>query len=197
MEVAHEGLACSEKADLILSHLLGFPEAVSDEEDLSSQIDDLIFSSQQDSCLDKDAERALGSPLGERYGMCATREADGFGLKHRLDPSRQICPVTKVAEEFLNRFRNTKSYGMIGDLQNPLLHVEVPDTIHSEPAAQALKCCAFMAGQAKEQLKHATFTRFISLCFFLIWETLACEPGKAGARVVRLALHEKKACTCD
>ncbi|RMZ73139.1 hypothetical protein GMOD_00009657 [Pyrenophora seminiperda CCB06] len=183
-EVAHESLPCSEKASLIHNYLLEFLETPSEKEEFPRQVGYLTFPPEKHLWLDKFTERASRPPLAERSNSCTTREADESAIQYSHDQNNQACPVIKLAEEFLNRFRDMKSCSKFSELPIPIQSLEGLDTMRSESATQAFTCCALVASQANEQLKHATFNRFISLCFFLIWEALACESGKAGARVL-------------
>ncbi|GME52095.1 hypothetical protein GTA08_BOTSDO01456 [Neofusicoccum parvum] len=57
-------------------------------------------------------------------------------------------------------------------------------------AKQAWKLCTTVAQRAKERFQHAYFTRYVSLCFFLIWESFSTKTGKAGARELNVKMKE-------
>lgn len=111
--------------------------------------------------------------------------------QHEQSLGGQPCPVTKVVDEFLDSFGNKESFGRAIKLKHGLVSSHLPDNMHFEPTMEAFRCCKLMVIESREQLKNATFTRFIPLCFFLIWKAFACEPGKAGARVVCLLPKER------
>jgi hypothetical protein len=183
-EIVHKYLTCSEKSALIFSHLSGSSEAVPDEEEGSSQAHESGFDSGQDFYMDDVTGCVWGTPPTESLGECFMQDAESCTVKHTPSPSKTACPITKIADEFLDSFHNVEPSGMAVEFQTQCSSPALPENIHCEPATQAFWCCELMAVRANEQLKNATFTRFFSLCFFLIWEKLSCERGKAGARVV-------------
>lgn len=183
------GSTCSERSALILSHLVGLTEADSDVEEIPRLIR-IRFGS--DFCYER---HSSPDDFPKR-----TSDSDLQLIKHSAKEKRiqsnQDPTIIKVAERFLAGFRSMNLSGVITELRGPdPLDTDISERSCSEPATQAFKCCKSMVIQAKEQLRYATFTRFISLCFFLIWEALACRPGKAGAREA-CTLNESKSMCC-
>lgn len=164
--------------------MLGSLAPLSDEEEIHSQHHDSSFDSEQHLFMEKLAGSMLGTPPAEPLADYSMQDAQSCSVMHTAPLIQHECPITKVADEFLNSFCNIESHVMAIKFSNRLSSLTFPEGTYSKPAMQAFRCCKLIAGQAKEQLKNATFTRFFSLCFFLLWEGLACEPGKAGARVV-------------
>lgn len=173
--------------------MLGSPVSSSDGEEIYSQGYDSNFDSKQHFFVDEFVGSVLGTPPAEPPVDCSMQDAESHSVMQTKPLDNHECPITKVADEFLNSFCNTESYILATEFSNRLLSSTLPEGTYSEPAMQAFRCCELMAGQAKEQLKNATFTRFFSLCFFLLWEGLACEPGKAGARVVCILRKKRRA----
>jgi hypothetical protein len=179
--VLQQGSTCSERSTLVLDHLLDLPEASSG---LGEAHGSTRFQTAPDFCY----EQHSSSDEGQKRTSDAI--SNEHSIKHSVSDNgaqnKTECTIATVATRFLAGFRNTNFSGIATELRGS--HPSNTDVLvnrRSEPATQAFKCCKSIAVQAKQQLKYATFTRFVSLCFFLIWEALACKPGKAGAREVR------------
>lgn len=189
--VLQQDLNCSERSALIVSHLVSTSEASQDVEQIlrwSRIRTDTDFCFKQHSFLDEISERTSDSSSAQQVVK--------HSVNHKEVRSKHALTIHNVAERFLASFRNANFSSIATGLQG--LHpsdTDLPENRCSEPAMQAFECCKSTAGQTKEQLKYATFTRFVSLCFFLVWEAIACEPGKSGARTV-CALNESQSWCC-
>ncbi|KAK1913709.1 hypothetical protein P3342_006952 [Pyrenophora teres f. teres] len=98
--------------------------------------------------------------------------------------------ILEVAKEFLRNLSNTSVAGIATDLVGSLCKTDAVGENGNELAIRAFECYVSMARQSMTQLKHSCFTRYVSLCFFLIWEKYACKAGKAGARVINIQMRE-------
>lgn len=134
--------------------------------------------------LDKTLEQTSGSLSSKSVMRHFAKDTEALSSKNRTCQGKQDCSIMGVVERFLAGFQNKNLSSIVDELQGPLLSLDILEGRCYKPAEQAFQCCKSMAFQAKEQLRHTNFTRFIALCFFLIWQALTCEPGKAGARVV-------------
>lgn len=95
-------------------------------------------------------------------------------------------PVTDTADTFLERLNSATisdadvlSYMDLASIENP------PVTPRGEHMSRAWEMCISFARQSNQKLKHGRFLRFLSLCFFLIWERYSSKQGKSAAREVR------------
>jgi len=92
--------------------------------------------------------------------------------------------ILEVANDFLRNLSNTKVASASIDLVGSLRKTDAVCHNGTGLTLRAFECYLLMARQSMAQLKHSCFTRYVSLCFFLIWEKYACKAGKAGAREV-------------
>jgi hypothetical protein len=176
---------------LILNHLLGTPEASFDAEEIRRSV---CFRSGSDLCYEQDS--SLDEAPKRTSDHISTQQLIKHSTKDMRIQEKEEFTIINVAERFLGSFRNATFSGITIELQGS--HPSNTDALengYSEPSMQAFQCCKSMALQANEQLKHASFTRFISLCFFLVWKAFACKTGKSGARMV-YGLNERHSMCC-
>lgn len=99
--------------------------------------------------------------------------------------------ATQIADDFLDCLVNFNESTI--DVRSYCSPLNISHTSDIEPEQSASdaawKLCTTVAKRAKEHFQYAYFTRYVSLCFFLIWETFSSKAGKAGAREVRCPVH--------
>lgn len=107
--------------------------------------------------------------------------------KRREVPVTAADLVTSTADTFLERVRAINISTADCLLYTDLTQAEeiAPVNATGENASRAWEMCVSFAQQSKQKLKYARFLRFLSLCFFLIWERYSEKQGKSAAREVR------------
>jgi hypothetical protein len=105
--------------------------------------------------------------------------------------------ILEVADEFLRNLSSTSVASAATELVDSLCKSDAVCYNGNRLTLRAFECYVSIARQSMAQLKHSCFTRYVSLCFFLIWEKYACRAGKAGARVVCIPPQLQCSYTCS
>lgn len=188
--VLQQSLTCPDRSILILNHLAGAPRVGSGVGEFPRPIH-----SRAGSNFYYEQQRSRDEISKLTSGSISSQQIIQHPAKDKRIQDNQEPQIINFAERFLAGFPNANLSGVALELHD--LHqsnTEIQENRDSEPVVQAFQYCRLVAVQANEQSKHATFTRFISLCFFLIWEALAYESGKAGARAVRTLKESQTIC---
>lgn len=128
-------------------------------------------------------ESPFSNPLS---GSVITTEIRRRPKRRRNDSTRtQSELVTETADTFLERLNSATisnadvlSYMDLASIKDP------PLTPRGEHMSRAWEMCISFARQSSQKLKYGRFLRFLSLCFFLIWERYSSKHGKSAAREV-------------
>ncbi|KAH9876859.1 hypothetical protein IAQ61_002220 [Plenodomus lingam] len=111
--------------------------------------------------------------------------------KRKLSPSSSAEPVLETADELLWRLGSVSisdaevsSYIALTNVDNP------PLTPCGENVSRAWEMCLSFARRSNQKMKYGRFLRFLSLCFFLIWERYSDKQGKSAAREVNAKMRE-------
>ncbi|KAF1915604.1 hypothetical protein BDU57DRAFT_530548 [Ampelomyces quisqualis] len=114
-------------------------------------------------------------------------------LKRKRDDSAktQAELVIETADTFLERLNSATisdadvlSYMDLASIKDP------PLAPHGEHMSRAWEMCISFARQSSQKLKYGRLLRFLSLCFFLIWERYSSKQGKSAAREVNAKMRE-------
>ncbi|UPX16545.1 uncharacterized protein EKO05_0006939 [Ascochyta rabiei] len=99
--------------------------------------------------------------------------------------------VIEIADTFLGRLHSATisdadvlSYMDLASIKDP------PLTPHGEHMSRAWEMCISFARQSSQKVKYGRLLRFLSLCFFLIWERYSPKQGKSAAREVNAKMRE-------
>ena len=105
--------------------------------------------------------------------------------KRKEQSSTSVEAVTATADAFLERLSSTSipndevlSYTALTNIRNQ------PIAPRGENVSRAWEMCINFARRSSQKLKYGRFLRFLSLCFFLIWEKYSDKQGKSAAREV-------------
>ncbi|KAH7010558.1 hypothetical protein B0J12DRAFT_587220 [Macrophomina phaseolina] len=102
-----------------------------------------------------------------------------------------ITSSLHVADEFLKALEEVDTSQINSRYCSPFVQLHLPAHDENENrAARAWRLCTMAARWAQRHLENAKYTRFISLCFFLVWESLSCKAGKAGAREINVRMRQ-------
>jgi hypothetical protein len=105
--------------------------------------------------------------------------------KRKVSSASSTEPVLETADNLLWRLGSASiseaevsSYVTLTNIDN------LPSTPCGEYVSRAWEMCINFARQSNQKLKYGRFLRFLSLCFFLIWERYSDKQGKSAAREV-------------
>lgn len=105
--------------------------------------------------------------------------------KRKDEPSLSVEPVTATANALLEQLSSTSvpddevsSYIALTNIRNQ------PIAPRGENVSRAWAMCVNFARRSSQKIKYGRFLRFLSLCFFLIWEKYSDKQGKSAAREV-------------
>lgn len=124
--------------------------------------------------------RSPSTELQYEYPTITTSDSGGYSK----DQLKNEYAILEVADDFLRNLSNTSVASIATELVGSLCKTDAACGNGNGLSLRAFECYVSIARQSMVQLKHSCFTRYVSLCFFLIWEKYACKAGKAGARVV-------------
>ncbi|ORY13012.1 hypothetical protein BCR34DRAFT_277340 [Clohesyomyces aquaticus] len=106
-------------------------------------------------------------------------------------PSGLAEPVIETADTLLERLGSARisdaevtAYIALTNMEHP------PVTPSGENVSRAWEMCINFARRSSQKLKNGRFLRFLSLCFFLIWEKHSEKQGKSAARMVNAKMRE-------
>lgn len=128
----------------------------------------------------------------KRQSVCGAKKTEQAARECGEPASLEIDPCNLnseaailVADKFLDSIPNievsriaTSSFCL--PIQTSRMDQDEPE----QYAVKAWELCSAGARQANQYFGHTRFIRFISLCFFLIWENFSTKTGKASAREV-------------
>ncbi|EKG18840.1 hypothetical protein MPH_03856 [Macrophomina phaseolina MS6] len=133
---------------------------------------------------------------GSRKNSVYTPDESESGVAERhpgtSTQSTNADAAIQVADQFLDSIPNVDISRLAAASFCPPIET-TRWTVRDEPEQYAIKAwelCSAVARQANQYFGHARFIRFISLCFFLIWESFSTKSGKASAREVNLRMRE-------
>ncbi|KAJ5327974.1 hypothetical protein N7452_008364 [Penicillium brevicompactum] len=99
--------------------------------------------------------------------------------------------VTATADAFLERLSSTSIPDEEISSYHALTKVKSqPLSPGGENVSRAWEMCISFARRSSQKLKYGRFLRFLSLCFFLIWEKYSDKQGKSAAREVNAKMRE-------
>lgn len=105
--------------------------------------------------------------------------------KRKDESGPSVEPVTATANALLEQLSSTSipddevsSYIALTNIRNQ------PIAARGENISRAWAMCVNFARRSSQKLKYGRFLRFLSLCFFLIWEKYSDKQGKSAAREV-------------
>lgn len=105
--------------------------------------------------------------------------------KRNEESSTSVEAVTATADAFLERLSSTSIPDEEISSYNALTKVKSqPLSPRGENVSRAWEMCISFARRSSQKLKYGRFLRFLSLCFFLIWEKYSDKQGKSAAREV-------------
>ncbi|KAF2464411.1 uncharacterized protein BDR25DRAFT_296804 [Lindgomyces ingoldianus] len=115
--------------------------------------------------------------------------------KRKGRPSSLAEPIMETADILLERLSSATisdaevtSYIALANMEHP------PVTPSGENVSRAWEMCINFARRSSQKLKNGRFLRFLSLCFFLIWEKYSEKQGKSAARLVNAKMREAGFC---
>ena len=107
--------------------------------------------------------------------------------KRKDGPGTAAEPVMQTADTFLERISSASISGAEVSSYIALTNIEnSPLTPCGENVSRAWEMCVSFARRSSQKLKYGRFLRFLSLCFFLIWEEYSDKQGKSAAREVSI-----------
>lgn len=105
--------------------------------------------------------------------------------KRNDESGTSVEAVTATADAFLERLSSTSIPDEEISSYNALTKVKSqPLSPRGENVSRAWEMCISFARRSSQKLKYGRFLRFLSLCFFLIWERYSDKQGKSAAREV-------------
>ena len=105
--------------------------------------------------------------------------------KRKEESATSVEAVTATADAFLDRLGSTSIPEEEISSYNALTKIKSqPLSPRGENVSRAWEMCISFARRSNQKLKYGRFLRFLSLCFFLIWERHSDKQGKSAAREV-------------
>jgi hypothetical protein len=185
-QVRQTNFTCVERSSLLLRYLIPEDSTQNCLEQQSFHFQDedkLKLALHQGPIYNATLIPCLDSPSIQIQNECSSATTK-YSSGNSKGQSKNEHAILQVAEEFVRNVSNTSVASIATDLVGSLCKTDAVYENGSELTLRAFECYISIARQSMAQLKHFSFTRFVSLCFFLIWEKHACKAGKAGARVV-------------
>ncbi|CAG7970175.1 unnamed protein product [Penicillium olsonii] len=111
--------------------------------------------------------------------------------KRKEESATSVEAVTATADAFLYRLGSTSIPEEEISSYNALTKIKSqPLSPRGENVSRAWEMCISFARRSNQKLKYGRFLRFLSLCFFLIWERHSDKQGKSAAREVNAKMRE-------
>ncbi|PSN58584.1 hypothetical protein BS50DRAFT_566662 [Corynespora cassiicola Philippines] len=128
----------------------------------------------------------------EQHTCIETAEPRKLPKRKRKHPPTTITgPEIEAANSLLEHFSHASvledknpSFDAFMDIWNTL------GTPCNENTSRAWEVCVAFVTRTGQQLNHGRFLRFLSLCFFLIWEKCSEKQGKSAARMINTKMRE-------
>lgn len=141
--------------------------------------------------VDKDMQRLYPRSCPRCRTECSSMSAKSTlsgperPLKRKREdrPSTTTTPIMRIADIFVERISSVNISGADVSSYVATTDIEIPSMLpYGENVSRAWEMCVSFARRSSQELRHGRFLRFLSLCFFLIWEKYSDKQGKSAAR---------------